>query len=237
MISDLIDLKGNISVKVDSLRIFGSAMRNDWAAGSDIDILCVSDLKSDDLRVVKQMLQKEIGELASISFYTPERIKMMFENGHLFAWHLYLESKSILQYDSDYIDSLGKPADYKDVIEDIGSLLTILHEVQSTNIRSSSFIFQCGLVYLCLRNIALCASWRSENGLNFSKNSPFSLSFGASVEAPMDYNIYSTLIAARHASTRGEKVASIDRGFLEMVTEKAIRWSENILAIMRECNA
>ena len=78
------------------VRIFGSRTRGDHDEYSDLDIIVVSEglnmLKREE---IKNYLEKRFHCDVSISWYSKIKLNKYFTEGHLFAWHLYLESKPI----------------------------------------------------------------------------------------------------------------------------------------------
>lgn len=104
---------------VDAEALFGSAARRDSDAFSDIDYLIVGE-KAENLRSRKWWLA---GQGFSVSDYTWNRLERAFAAGTLFALHLTLEARPIIDrtgrlrdlfrsfypkasYESDYYDSL-----------------------------------------------------------------------------------------------------------------------------------
>lgn len=182
---------------VATLRLFGSFARNEQTENSDYDILVV--LKR--AQIVNEKLQNEIYALfereVSISWYSKDRISTMYKMGHLFAWHIYLESKELLENDR-FFNSLGVPEKYNYSLEDVWSLLEILNPIRESMIKNPrSLVYELGLVYVCSRNIAICALPSLANKFTFSVKAPFDLEF------PLSDEEFEILLNCRYASTRG----------------------------------
>ena len=102
----------------------------------------------------------------------------MHQNGHLFTWHVFRESKPLDQKlrpteAPDLIDTLGAPSVYQDARSDSGALLDLLDEsVDSLGRDASSEVYEAGLLYVIARNLAIIASWRLGN-LCFSVHAPY----------------------------------------------------------------
>ncbi|MCG8435843.1 MAG: nucleotidyltransferase domain-containing protein, partial [Gammaproteobacteria bacterium] len=73
-----------------SVRLFGSQARGDSDILSDCDILVVVADRTGkvDENVIHRLCEKELGKTPTISWYGVNRLKKMFRDGHLFAWHL-----------------------------------------------------------------------------------------------------------------------------------------------------
>lgn len=189
------------------LRYFGSVVRDDADISSDVDVLCVVSKKENaDLVGIEKLLDASVvgGREIDLSVYGGDRISEMYREGHLFAWHLYQGSMAV----SDgycFVESLGKPAEYKEAIKDIRNLLEVLYDVRRALAEGGeSLIFEAGLLYVVCRNIGIAASWGSDNGLDFSRNAPFTLVVkGVPKAVILERELYARLCACRHASMRG----------------------------------
>lgn len=171
------------------LYIFGSAVRGEVTSSSDIDVLAIP-------------FDKAYAEYPkSWSVYSQETISSYFRLGRLFAWHLHLEAKCI--YSSGcipYISSLGKPAVYSSAREDINDLDLMLRQaLQEIADDTDSLIYELGIAYTAIRDIAMAASWSLMNKPCFSRNSPYLLP----IPCPLNQEAYHGAMIARHKSTRG----------------------------------
>ena len=226
------DLRGILDV-----RYFGSVVRDDADVSSDIDVLCVVSKKENaNLIGIEKLLDAKVinGREIDLSVYGVDRISEMYREGHLFAWHLYKESLAV----SDryfFVDSLGKPADYKEAVKDIRNLLEVLYDVrQALKDQSGSLIFEAGLLYVVCRNIGIAASWISDNGLDFSRNAPFTLVVkGVSKAVVLDRGLYARLCACRHASMRGNPPPEIRFREVLDACDCIETWSLELLKGMR----
>lgn len=224
----------NIPPGVLDLRYFGSIVRNDSDNASDADILCVVNSKEDaELDNLHKLFDKEIikGRKVDLSVYGKERISEMYDDGHLFAWHIYRES--IPAHSSfSFISALGKPNEYVRSIEDIKQLLEILRDTRnSLNDENCSIVYEAGLLYVVGRNIGISASWHSENGLDFSRNAPYTLMIQDKNRAlPLGKRLYGMLCAARHASVRGSSSPLIERGAALDACTLIEQWAVQLIA-------
>jgi len=171
------------------LYIFGSAVRGEVTKNSDIDVLVITD------RVEKKVMFPD-----SWSVYSKKSIERYFSEGKLFAWHLYLDAKCIHCSESTtFLKQLGEPSPYKDLSDDFCSLSNLLDsslkEIKSTQ----SEVFEIGLIYTALRDIAMVASTSLNDRPCFSRYSPYKLS----VKIPIPQDLYELMIEARLTSTRG----------------------------------
>lgn len=174
---------------IHDLYIFGSATRGEVSPTSDIDVLVVP------------LGNGQLEFPAGWSVYSPEVIQSYFESGRLFAWHLHLEAKCIHSANpTPYLSSLGAPAPYSSAGEDIddleGLLRESLHEIQS---RTTNLIYELGIAYTAIRDIAMAASWALLARPCFSRDAPFLLPS----PCPISRKAYTGAMLARHSSTRG----------------------------------
>jgi predicted nucleotidyltransferase len=214
------------------VRLFGSAVRGDAQPDSDLDVLCV--FLNDDragTNTLHQELQSRFDAPISMSYYSAQRIQEMFLTGHLFAWHLYTESRPLDPIDSaDFIMDLGKPASYVAAIEETKELINILGEIRGQIVHHPRNIaYEAGLMYLCLRNIGMSASWYSS--LNFSRRVPFLLGpqFPKLKIDELRYHFYAT---CRMAGTRGGIPPSLDTDVVLRDHHHAMDWATALIEVL-----
>src|SRR5713226_3980000 len=127
----MFDVKSLVS-EVSAVRQFGSVVRGDSDHLSDRDILVL---------VRRPPLSEQLQEIIcrwreenhDVSVYTEERYKQMHRNGHLFTWHIFLESDPLdlmlkPTESKDFIDQSDAPAMYGDARSDSLALLELLDE-------------------------------------------------------------------------------------------------------------
>lgn len=208
---------------IETIRLFGSHARSENTESSDYDILVVlnrSQIVSEELHTnISSLFDREI----SISWYNRKRIEAMFKMGHLFAWHLFLESEPVFQK-SDFISIIGEPAKYVYSYEDVWSLIQILEPIEEAVVNNpNNLIYEAGLTYVCVRNIAICSSPKLQEKYNFSVNSPLEMGLNMSL-----FN-FNTLARCRHASTRGTKPPDINLDLFFELYNVTLEWSYEIL--------
>ena len=184
--------------------VFGSVARAQGDAQSDLDLLAiVADGcgKVDAEDVLAHVPQQMCNFDPSISWYGLNRIKEMYRNGDLFAWHLCHEALPL--YDPECIlDGLGKPASYCTAPEDVAFFEALLFSIPSNlKARPANVVYELGLVYVCLRNIGMAASGKIAGKPNFSRYSPYELPGMA--PPPMARSDYDVAMACRMAGQRG----------------------------------
>jgi len=222
-----------------SVRLFGSRARGDAEECSDTDILCVLDAVTDDVKTaVSELVYKDIGKDVSISFYGRERFSEMFAEGHLFAWHIFRESRFLHGFiASDWMETLGEPGPYIDAIWDVRELAEIMATVPENLMNCpANAIYEGGLLYLCMRNIAMSLSWYSQKGLNFSRFAPLELS-EPFPEFPMNPNRYSSYMRCRLASTRGLAIGQIDAKKISSDVQLCLDWTSRCVKILENHEA
>lgn len=197
------------------LYIFGSAVRGEVSATSDIDVLVIPFETS------------HANYPSSWSVYSPQTIESYYRAGRLFAWHLHLEAKCIHSAVTEpFLSRLGPPAQYNSENRDIQDLQELLFQALSEIRRGSdSQIYELGLAYTAIRDIAMVASWRLLERPCFSRSAPYLLP----VRCPLPVEVYEVAMLARHASTRG---MSHDEDFLAaseiLIAAPLAKWIDDI---------
>src|SRR5216683_206867 len=195
--------------KVIGAYIFGSVGRGEQDSLSDLDVLAV--VKTGAGRIPESLvishIPKEFKSLKpSISWYGSDRLQEMFRNGELFAWHLHREAIPLFDPDR-FLSQLGKPSAYQEFVADVASFHKVLTGIPS-QIAANEYnaVYEAGLVYVCLRNIAMSASWILCDAPDFSRYSPFKLSEIAA--CPISIEEFELTMACRMASQRGQEPPS-----------------------------
>jgi predicted nucleotidyltransferase len=204
---------------VESIRLFGSYARGEETQFSDFDILVIlnkSQVINPELEEkVKQLFKRDI----SISWYSRDRIDLMFHMGHLFAWHLFLESKPVTE-EHDIIAKLGVPKQYTFAEPDILSLIQILEPIKKAVVDCpQNIVYEAGLTYVCARNIAICALPALKGQFSFSVSAPYELNLNLSRED------FENLIKCRYASTRGFVPPRIDFEWFCRIHDVILDWA------------
>lgn len=216
------------------LYLFGSAARGDSDSASDLDILAVYDEQPEIVqrKSVLSLVSAQLGGRITLAEYSSKRLQTMFDEGHLFAWHLYQEAKplQIPGLISQQSSSFSSPAPYKADVEDAcrfaGLLFSIATEAQC---ESCSLVHEAGLAYLALRNIAMSLSMKLQKKADFSRNSPLNLSASLAIYPPCAGTDFEVLVAARHASQRGLLPPTIDRSNFREVINNSLEWTYTVL--------
>ncbi len=192
------------------IHIFGSTVRGEVEKNSDIDVLVISDINDRHEKFPSEW-----------SVYSHKSIQEFYESGRLFAWHLFLDSKCIFKEDSkSYLETLGKPEEYSNFESDFESLSELLIiSLDEIDNCSKSIVFEAGVTYTALRDLAMIASTKLHDRPCFSRYSPYLLPF----TFPIEKEIYDQMIAARLASTRGIKFNGKNKGKLYALPTSNIR--------------
>ena len=195
--------------------IFGSMTRGEVSSSSDADVLVIK------------------GNAVSGSFppswsvYSKGTIDTYFADGRLFAWHLHLEAVQVYpRTGSGFLADLGEPAPYTSVVEDIADLQLLLeNSMRELQIDSPSLIYELGLAYTAIRDIAMAASWSMLAKPSFSRYTPYELP----VRCPLPLAVYETAMRARHASTRGTAEPSdYDLAAKYLKATPILEWAESL---------
>lgn len=169
--------------------VFGSICRGEVSPTSDVDILVLpfTNVRSNFPN--------------GWSIYTPEIIREYYSQGRLFAWHLHLEAKCIFSLNEiPFLTTLGSPKAYSTMNQDIDELEILLQEaINELKNGTKSFVYELGIAYTAIRDIAMSASWALLKAPSFSSDAPYQLPS----PCPLDYSTYNLAKLARHSSTRG----------------------------------
>lgn len=225
------------------VRLFGSAVRGENDRFSDLDILVMTTERYDQEQREEKTVElvKRIKELSgigglveevSISWYSEERLAQMHAEGHLFAWHIFLESVKLLANEEDCIDRLGRPAGYRNSVDDIEKFRRIMVCGQASladTPRNASY--EAGMLYLCCRNIAMCASWHSSGGLKFGRYSPYEVA--DLPELTLKKEVYFRFAQARIGAARFGDLPEAMPHEVEDGYRTALEWCDNIIASIK----
>ena len=150
-----------------------------------------------------------------------------FGDGRLFAWHLYLESKCIYSaHPTPYIRSLGEPSPYCTAGKDIDALWELFRGAISEIKRGTkSTIFELGIAYTALRDIAMSASWTLMEKPCFSRKAPYEIPN----PLPIPKKDYEAAMYARYSSTRGlDREIATERVSKSFMGAAVIDWVQQI---------
>lgn len=214
-----------------SLRLFGSVARGEADEFSDIDVLAVYDTapSQSDREGAKTIVARLLNKPFDLAEYSGERIKTFFEHGHLFAWHLFLESKNLLSRDDCFFADLSAPSDYHTAPSDIGHFIELLRSVaESIRLPGSSIVYESGMAYLSARNVALIGGWIHSRRPVFSRYAPFVLGRDVGLSPPVSRADYDRLFSCRVASTRGSPIAEPDANWVIGVSTRLALWGQQI---------
>lgn len=197
------------------LYIFGSVARGEAGPTSDVDILALP-FTSDRSQFP-----------ADWSIYSPELVKKYFLNGRLFAWHLHLEARCIFTpNETSFLEALGAPAPYSTMTQDIDDLENLLREaIQEIESGTNSLVYELGIAYTAIRDIAMSASWALLGSPCFSRGAPYKLP----VPCPLPSIAYESAMLARHRSTRGAEInIDLERTAQEIVQAPWKQWVRSL---------
>jgi hypothetical protein len=195
--------------------IFGSMTRGDVSPSSDVDVLVIQEIPD------------QIAFPPSWSVYSKKTIETYFSTGRLFAWHLHLEAVRVYPRSGlGFLAELGEPAPYTSLATDLEDLRLLLQDALLELRNSSpSPVYELGLAYTAIRDIAMAASWQLMARPSFSRYVPYEIP----IRCPLPLDVYEVAMRSRHASTRG----SVEPKDYEIAAEciKAVpilEWVESI---------
>lgn len=199
--------------------VFGSICRGDFDEASDVDIIEISSA----IRHVERNRH-------DVSVYSTERIQALWQVGHQFAWHLYLESKLVFTADGrDVLKELGKPKSYTARRIDIEryfrmferSANFLLHETVSP-------VSEWAIIFSAMRNAAISHSVSLHDRPMFHRNAAWDLD---TPKLAISRERYSQISACKLLATRGLGKAPSTTVIYEMLeTLPAINdWFQKLL--------
>lgn len=215
--------------------IFGSVGRGQHDALSDLDILAVVENgkgRVADSFVVATVPIEFSCLKPSIAWYGGERLRQMFNDGELFAWHLFHETIPIFD-PKGFLGGLGRPSEYRDVVADMMSFNKVIVGIPGQLIKNeSNAVYEAGLFYVCLRNIAMSASWALCRAPDFSRYSPFNL---LDIRAcPISVGDYEKTMNCRLAGQRGLPPPSgVDGAFVLNAFDLVYPWIQELVPLVQ----
>jgi hypothetical protein len=118
--------------------------------------------------------------------------------------------------------------DYQDFVADVASFQKVLSGIpEQVGHNENNAIYEAGLMYVCLRNIAMAASWVLCELPDFSRSSPFRLTkFDPCPISARDYQI---TMACRMAGQRGlVPPEGVTRAFVIDLFERLDPWVDKL---------
>ncbi|MQU72471.1 nucleotidyltransferase domain-containing protein [Sinorhizobium meliloti] len=212
--------------------IFGSVARGKQDHLSDLDLLAVVRNgmgKVSDEAVLSTVPEEFRSFRSSISWYGAARIEQMFRNGELFAWHLFHETVPIFD-PSSFIKHLGSPAPYRDAVLDVCSFRKVMMAIpEEVKANERNAIYEAGLIYACLRNIAMSSSWSLCRLPDFSRYSVFNLE--GIDDCPISRSEFEKTMLCRMAGQRGgDPPDGVDKDFVLHLHARLTPWLEALQA-------
>ena len=195
--------------------VFGSICRGESTPTSDVDVLV--------LPFATDRSQFPDGW----SVYSPELITEYYKKGRLFAWHLHLEAKCIFSpKELPFLNSLGAPAPYSTMSADIDELESLLRDaLKELSNGTRNVIYELGITYTALRDLAMSASWALLDRPCFSCDAPYQLP----VRFPLRLSTYNQAMLARHSSTRGTELNfDLSQAVADITQAQFGQWLESL---------
>ncbi|ANM14026.1 MULTISPECIES: nucleotidyltransferase domain-containing protein [unclassified Rhizobium] len=208
--------------------VFGSVGRGQADHLSDLDILAVVENAKGKVpeNVVLATVPATLRRMkSSISWYGENRLREMFANGELFAWHLHRETRPLFDTQG-FLAKLGTPSPYRDTERDVASFIKVMREIPAQiALNQGNAIYEAGLIYVCLRNIAMSASWDLCDAPDFSRYSIFNL--GGVPRCPLSQVEFEQAMFCRMAGQRGAPPPDgVDAAFVIDVHSRVWPWLE-----------
>lgn len=218
------------------IRAFGSRTRGDHDSLSDRDVLIVLREvgRPEDPDSLERAVAATLGERIDAAIYSERHLRTLFREGHLFAWHLWRESKALGGTCPTLIEEIGPPAPNTDAaqeIDDLGLLLACLQPDAS----AETVVYDAGILYVVLRNAATSATWFfGPDALDFSRRSPWGLEALGGPSSPLGEGDYEQLVRARKATTAGLTPPNITVAQLSRWREATSLWLVAVADFVRK---
>jgi hypothetical protein len=194
---------------------FGSITRGEISPSSDVDILVI-DSDGNNSRFPGDW-----------SVYSRKTIEMYYRTGRLFAWHLHLEAVRIYpKTGTSFLSKLGAPSPYASASDDISDLRLLLEgSISELQSGTPNQVYELGLVYTAIRDIAMAASWSILGSPSFSRYAPYEIS----PTCPLPRLAYEVAMNSRHAATRGAHMPlDYDVTTRAVQTSPILEWVESV---------
>jgi len=188
-----------------SVALFGSVARGDDDVLSDLDVLAIVENntgKVEPSTVLAHLPPSLRSGDPTISWYGAERFRQMSAAGDLFAWHVFLDGRPL--YDpSSLFAALGEPALYERAADDVDAFLEIATQLPA-QLAGAAFnaVYEMGVLYVCLRNVAMSASWHLADRPDFTRLAPYRLA-AQTLPLCVPEEEYRASMLCRMASQRG----------------------------------
>jgi predicted nucleotidyltransferase len=215
-----------------SLRVYGSFSRGDNDGLSDVDVLAVYGRRPtvDVRNAVRNEVAKVFPGKLDLAEYSKPRIAQFYKEGHLFAWHLYRESRNLSPSTDFFFEALGEPAPYKAALADAIGFAKLLRTSQDEIDKVGvSLVYEAGLMYLASRNVAICASYGFNKKPDFSRWAIYNVCSRLAIDALVERHDYEELIRCRFVSIRGRTGSVPTKDWLLKTAQSLLLTCDNLI--------
>jgi len=218
--------------------LFGSSARGDADSSSDTDVLLVYEHEPSILerQRAKELVFERLGKECSFGEYTSERLSGMFSDGHLFAWHLYLEARPLDVAGFSNVNlAFPQPEPYLYAVRDAMNFMDLLRScVAEVGRKTASLVYEAGLGYVAIRNIGMSLSALALTRPEFDRHVAFKVARALGTASPCRLEEYDLLVAARHSSQRGFDEPSLDANVLLSTLNHALDWAKKSMEVIND---
>jgi hypothetical protein len=210
--------------------VFGSVARGDNDTLSDLDVLALVENGAGMVppAEVTATLPLGIGAGdAAISWYGVERYREMHASGELFAWHIFLDAR-VAHDPGGLFAALGAPAPYVRAEQDSDAFIAIAEDLPEQLAGAAcNAVYEMGVLYVCLRNVAMSASWCLGARADFTRLAPYRLARDT-VALTLPEDEYRVSMLCRLAGQRGLTLPS------GITPDRVMRYHRSALAWMHQ---
>ena len=152
-----------------------------------------------------ECLQKEFGGEIDIAHYSYAGLRLLTEQGALFAWHLRHEGVPVYRRVDRLDGMLAGMAPYSRHVEDLQVLAAVFNEAMQSLVGGRAVGFDLGVVATVARNTGIIMH-DLLGSRDFSPHAPLGLgSVSGAPAMPIRSSDYAQLYSFRRASERGER--------------------------------
>lgn len=224
--------KALAALRVRDLYLYGSHARGDADERSDRDVLAVVESESVLPSEIADAVRAELGGDPDVAVYGASRLRELYADGELFAWHLHAESECLHTVrDRPLLLELGVPRPYDHAARDLRSLRAVLNEIDQSCRETE--VYDAGLLFVVVRNVGVVVTAVHERTPDFSHGSWIRASRLLGVDLPLAQAEYDGFRSCRRAASGPPPVPGSSSS-LRNATTRVQAWLREVTRRMSE---
>ena len=181
---------------------------------------------------IVEAVRSELGGDPDVAVYGASRLRELYADGELFAWHLHAESECLHTVrDRPLLLELGTPRPYDHAARDLRSLRAVLLEIDQSC--PATEVYDAGLLFVVVRNVGVVVTAVCERVPDFSHRSWIRASQLLGVDLPLTRAEYDGFRSCRRAASGPPPVAG-SSGSLQNATSRVKDWLREVTRRMSE---